>query len=196
MKGYAVSNGLSGEPVRLWKEATKLVEIIPDSWAPRAHELVRAVAAALELNFVDGMIGPVEHSWLYIGSEPQFPEDGVGCEYSENCQYEGTHYVQSKVGRMMTYCPYHAHCAAGDTRNPIPRRGVIILDVHFPGAAPPVVLLDCSIGLPFFTQYNVGPYREDIDELMVRRLKERFDQNPHVLQSRPPAITMPPPASK
>lgn len=56
-----------------------LVELVPDVEFPdlRCHELARAMGGALDVPFVDGMFGAVEHTWLVPAHEvildPYFP---------------------------------------------------------------------------------------------------------------------------
>lgn len=68
MKNYAESEIFPPEEVRLWKQAVRLIEAIPDEGVPefRCHELARAVGHRLGLKVQDGRYGFVEHTWLWV----------------------------------------------------------------------------------------------------------------------------------
>jgi hypothetical protein len=71
MKSWSVYSG-AFSPISLerYKRAQKIVDAIPDGieelegFKIRCHELARVVSVCLEVPFVDGKYGAVEHSWL------------------------------------------------------------------------------------------------------------------------------------
>ncbi len=88
MKSWSESNVFGRTALILYREATRLVEMLPepaDARPWRCHEVARAVGDHLGLSVVDGKCGPVEHSWLYLP-----PELAEVCSYGailDGCSY-------------------------------------------------------------------------------------------------------------
>jgi hypothetical protein len=76
-QGEAYQNIFTAQEIEYFKKACELVSKVPyklDGEVVRCHELVRAVAKALELTFEDGYYGMVEHSWIWLSPrEPLTP---------------------------------------------------------------------------------------------------------------------------
>lgn len=64
MENYAESEVFKAEEVRLWRQAVRFVEALPDEKF-RCHELARAIGRLLNLEVQDGRYGFVEHTWLW-----------------------------------------------------------------------------------------------------------------------------------
>ena len=78
MISYSETEIFSAKELELWRRTTVLVEslLAPEGPPLRCHEVVRAVAQALEdddVTVVDGKYGPVEHSWLELHQNEKEP---------------------------------------------------------------------------------------------------------------------------
>lgn len=90
MIAYAATQ-LSPEMQGLLASAQTLVDLVPDVEFPelRCHELARALAQTLDVRFVDGMFGAVQHTWIVPAYEvildPYFPGVLPQCVLIDAC---------------------------------------------------------------------------------------------------------------
>jgi len=184
MKGCAATEVFSTAYQQLWTTATQLVELVPESWEVRCHELARAVGSVLDLPVQDGQFGSIEHSWLWVGPRPRPKPCERPSRLGEGpCQWEALFTVSSMVKSkhrptMQALCAGHKADVLAEQPlakwMPLRRHRHVILDVYFPAASPPVVLVDMYAKLPLTALYRPGGERTDIDRTRVGELTELF----------------------
>jgi len=67
MIGYSEQALFDNDEIVIYKEATRLVSLIPDDrfYKIRCHELARCIGCRLNIPFTDGKYGLIEHSWCW-----------------------------------------------------------------------------------------------------------------------------------
>jgi len=176
MKGYAATVDFSPTRQKLWSTATTLVQSVPEEWEARCHELTRAIAEVLPsavpelLTVQDGMLGPQEHSWLWVGlPPPKIACRHIGCDWTAVYR---TGKWDERLNNYPAYCDWHIGLyRSEDHYSPILNEGATILDTYFPGALPPVVLLSQHRGLHLArAAYCPGPDRVDINPTILSKM--------------------------
>lgn len=76
MRSYSERTRFTKREMKILHSASLAVALLPTDIDPskdeiRCHELARAIGRQLNLRVVDGMYGPVDHSWCVISAAPE-----------------------------------------------------------------------------------------------------------------------------